>query len=189
MIIGLHGFGDKAHNFVRLWKKVESPDFIFVVPQAPISLWMNGQIGYSWELWDEKIGKDTTDAAVEYITQVTKQVQADFNPSETYLLGFSQGCGMTLITGIKHPELYSGLIAFGGWLAEDYISADEIKAANKLRVFVGHGVKDNVVEYKSGYNVYTTLKENGYEVFLFSFDGAHRIPINALNAVKFWLDK
>lgn len=150
---------------------------------------MNNQIGFSWQLWDERFGKETTDAAVEYIVKLTKILQTEFKPSETYLIGFSQGCGMTLVTGIKHPELYTGLIAFGGWLDKEYLTADEIKAANKLKVFIAHGVKDNVVEYKTGYDAYTTLKENKYNVFLFSFDGAHRVPANALNAVKFWLDK
>ena len=73
----------------------------------------------------------------EYVLAVLDALKSQYKIGDVYLLGFSQGCALTYLTGLHHPELFKGIICFGGWLQQDRVTLAQMQAAKGLRVFIG----------------------------------------------------
>lgn len=192
LVVGLHGFGASPENFSGIWAKFKDPQFIYVCPQAPYPMSGGGEIGYSWGLDGppgENLGPRGNALAVRYVADVVSDMRARYSVGDVYLMGFSQGCGLTYVAGIKNYRMFKGLICFGGWLDTDALTPDDIAAAKGLRVFIAHGTKDTMVEYKAGEAARDALIKAGYDVTFFSFDGPHRVPPEAVAAAQEWMAK
>ena len=52
--------------------------------------------------------------STEYVATVVENLRDIYNISDVFLFGFSQGCSLTWLTGLRYPDKFSGLIGFGG---------------------------------------------------------------------------
>ena len=62
-------------------------------------------------------------------------------PAERIVLaGFSQGCAMALLTGLRHGERLAGLVGLSGYLPLAATTAAERSGANRdVPIFLAHG--------------------------------------------------
>jgi phospholipase/carboxylesterase len=192
LVIGLHGYGDKADNFTKIWKRFDKPGFIFAAPETPYPFVDGGDVGYSW---GTDAAGDTTSASAarllteEYVLRVADAVAGRYGVDKTFLLGFSQGCGLAYEVGIRHSRRFAGIICFGGWLDTTWVKPAAVLAAKDLPVFSGHAKDDRVVEYKSATEARAILKKAGYRVEAFDFIGGHRVPPEGLLKAQEWMKK
>ena len=62
------------------------------------------------------------------------------------LAGFSQGCAMTLMTGLRYPEALAGLVGMSGYLPlADTTAAERSPASAGLPIFLAHGRQDPII--------------------------------------------
>ncbi len=62
------------------------------------------------------------------------------------LAGFSQGCAMTLQTGLRHPEKLAGLLCLSGYLPiYEKLPAERHTANQSTSIFMAHGQQDSIV--------------------------------------------
>ena len=99
---------------------------------------------------------------------------------------------MTYATGIKHPDIFKGIICFAGKIPEtnksySILSKDDIKNGNKLKVFIAHGTRDSAIKHQISVNSKSTLERYGYEVTFASFNGGHTIPTEILQKAEQWM--
>jgi phospholipase/carboxylesterase len=195
LVIGLHGLGDTAENFVTLFRRrnLDVP-FLFVVPEAPYVFSAGNRPGYSWGLRNEDAkmadGLRAHELTKRYVLDVVRAVKQRYlvDETEVYLLGFSQGAGLTLSLGLEHPELFRGLIPIGGWLVKGEHSRGELKAAARLtRVLVCHSPEDRMVPFDSAENAVKILREAGVEYRLERYEGGHSLPKSILSEVIGWI--
>lgn len=193
IIIGLHGYGSNITRFIEIGKEISKSDYpiIYITPQAPYPFAVQKEVGYSWEILSENedLQKKAKLITEEYVIKLLDKVKKEYNPKEIFLFGFSQGCANTYTIGLKNYDKFSGLICFGGWLDKDWLSKEELLAANELKVFIAHGKKDNIVKLEDAEKTNICLKENNYDVTLYLFDGKHEIPEKALKNVIEWIRK
>ncbi len=191
LIIGLHGFGSNPDSFITLFDRFENPDFIYASPRAPYNREGGGQPGFSWFTWaeDPDYNLRVQDMTVEYVANTVNELTAEYNISDVYLLGFSQGCGLAYMAGISKPDLYDGLICFGGWLDIDYLDDEQIEFGKDLRIYISHGTEDTMVEFESGTVARDYLIDFGYDVTFDEWDGPHTVPAESLIRVQSWLSK
>ena len=192
LVLGLHGLGSNPERFITLRERFAEHDFIFASPRGPYPFSVGNEVGYSWNTShpekEELLGL-STEATEEYIARLAVGLKEKYNIDKVYLLGFSQGCAMTYMAGIHHHELFEGIICFGGWLDTEWISDEEIAAANELRVFIAHGTMDRVVEPEAGIEARDILVEHGYDVTFYEFEGEHRVPEEALQVAEAWMKR
>jgi phospholipase/carboxylesterase len=188
LVIGLHGFGSNNDQFITLWKRFGNPDLIYAAPQAPYALFPGKEIGYSWA-GAQPVDKIARELSENYIAEVARSLTKQYKTTGTYLFGFSQGAAYTYTTGIKNPDLFKGLICFGGWLDTSWLTPAKIKAAKNLKVFIGHGKQDRMVEYQAGITSRDILKADGFKVTFKDFAGGHAVPEEVLKQVKGWMEK
>jgi len=189
LVVGLHGYGAKGESFIRLWDAFDNKDFIYACPETFYPFNLGKETGYSWFTWtdDEEMNKQIETKTEEYVEKVTRELMDKYQISDIYLMGFSQGCGLTYTTGIRYHDLYKGLICFGGWLNMDRLSDDDLTSAKELKVFIAHGNEDKMVEFKEGEFAKKKLTEMGYEIKFHEFEGGHRVSREALQDAQKWL--
>jgi phospholipase/carboxylesterase len=193
LVVGLHGFGSNPDRFIRLWRKFgDNPRFIYACPQAPYAMSAGRDMGYSWFLHAEQ---DSARAAAihvaseDYVVDAVLDLKSRYATSGIFLLGFSQGCALTYTAGMKYHELFDGLVCFGGWLETDWLTEETVTAAQRLRVYIGHGTEDRVVQYEAGASAAERLQALGFDVVLAPFEGGHRIPEEEARKAIAWLSE
>ncbi len=190
LVIGLHGYGDSFDNFSRLWNRMENPKFVYAALQAPYPMAGGKNIGYSWNTWDQKdesIGMKSQELTGVYVAETARMIKDKLKIGDIYLIGFSQGGGLTFTAGIANYKVFDGVICFGGWLDTNRLSEKQIKKAKDLRVFIAHGKNDRMVQPDMAIEARDILIKNGYAVDYSEFEGGHTIDQDALKAAVDWL--
>lgn len=195
LMVGLHGYGANPDNFVQLWeaRDVET-DFIYVSPQAPYPFSLGKELGYSWFTHfpegEIELSRKMHKMTENYVLNVIETFKTEYNIDEVYLTGFSQGAGLTFITGLKNPELFAGIAPFGGWLDTEIITEEEIKMAKAkgLPVFICHGTEDRMVEFDAGVKAKEVLETHDMDVTFYEFEGGHTVPEEGLRALLEWME-
>lgn len=202
LLIGLHGGGSSLDDFIDIIHDVE---FIYVVPQAPYTWLIDGELGYDWALWpsgDGELSNRASNIIENYITDLVKQLDKKYKVRDFYLMGFSQGAIYTYIAGIKNHHLLTGLIClsgpglleplispFTGEKTTDWLERKDIAEANRLKIFIAHAKKDERVKYKLAIKSRDLLKEYGYDVTFVDFEGGHNVDEDVMKSVAEWIRK
>ena len=191
VLIGLHGFGSNAEKFLALWDTFQKRDFVYVVPEAPYLSHKDRDPGFSWTLpvsEDSGLRDEARAMTEEFIVNVARAAGAKFHTDRVFLLGFSQGSKLAYHVGLRHPELFSGIIAFGGRLEQGRLSARILARAKGMKCFIAHGRDDRMVDWQEGENARKFLKSRGCEVLFQEFDGGHKVEENAMNQALAWMN-
>jgi phospholipase/carboxylesterase len=199
LIISLHGGGGSYESFKNIWKHFENPQFIMATPQAPYKWLMGNKIGYDWSAWPSE-NLITMQTALKltskYIQNLIKSLTTKFKINKVYLMGFSQGSIITQIAGIKNHKILDGLIILSGPEIDHpgkpeiiWPSAEAVKSASKLRVFIAHGKSDKIIDIALAKKSKEQYKKMGYDVSLFEFEGGHEVSERELKGVEKWINK
>jgi phospholipase/carboxylesterase len=162
-VIVLHGLGADGHDFAPICEQLDLSAIgpvRFVLPHAPSRpVTLNG--GMVMPAWYDLYGLESInrieDAAgmqasgLQINALMEREVARGVVASRIVLMGFSQGCAMTLYTGLRYPERLAGLVALSGYLPLAQRTAAERHAANaQTPVFMAHGQLDPVVAFAFG---------------------------------------
>jgi phospholipase/carboxylesterase len=156
-IIVLHGLGADGNDFVPICDELDLSAIgpvRFVLPHAPVRpVTING--GMRMRAWYDISGAELVRredeaglrASMREVEALLAREQArGIAPSRTVLMGFSQGCAMALLTGLRHAEPLAALVALSGYLPLAASTAAERSTANAATpVFMAHGRFDGVV--------------------------------------------
>lgn len=161
-IVVLHGLGADGNDFVPIAEQLDLRavgPVRFVFPHAPTRpVTINN--GYRMRAWYDVLGTELQRredeaglrASLASVTALLDDVVASGIPAERIvLMGFSQGCAMTLLTGLRYPQRLAGLVGMSGYLPLYATTAQERSAANaQTPVFLAHGTRDSVVVFQRG---------------------------------------
>ncbi len=183
LVIGLHGFGDRAENFAPLWRYLEKAEVIFVVPEAPYAFPDSEVPQFSWDPFlprDSKISNTSYKYTVQYIVDLANHLKKEYRIGQTWLLGFSQGAYLSYVIGLKNPKTFDGFLACGGGLVKDVLRDKDYKAAKKMKILISHGNQDKIVDYQESADAEKFLAAKGLDVQLHTFEGGHSISKEAI---------
>jgi len=178
LLIGLHGFGDRADNFAALGRNLEKEDIIFVVPEAPYAFPDADIPQYSWDPFLPRDSQTTETSylyTMKYIVNLATQLKKDYKIGQTWLLGFSQGAYLSYIIGLKNPRTFDGFIACGGGLEKGLLKDKDYKAAKNMKVIISHGSQDKIVDYQESADAAKLLAGKGLDVQFHTFEGGHSV--------------
>src|SRR5690606_33326301 len=150
-LIVLHGLGADGNDFVPICEELDLSavgPVRFVFPHAPVRpVTING--GMAMRAWYDILGTDLARredeaglrAAQHDIEALIARETARGVPSHRVVLaGFSQGCAMSLLTGLRHAQRLAGIVALSGYLPLAATTAAERHAGNQATpIFMAHG--------------------------------------------------
>ena len=148
-IVLCHGYGGDGKDISTLaiqWQRF-LPEAIFLCPNAPEVCSVNPQ-GFQWfDLTSEKedILLKKSLPAEEKLSDFLDQIFDNFNlePINLALVGFSQGCMISLQVGLKKAKQINCLIGYSGKIINQKHLSTNIKS--KPKIFLMHGENDEIV--------------------------------------------
>jgi len=106
------------------------------------------------------------------------------------LAGFSQGCAMTLHTGLRATEKLAGLMALSGYLPlADMVAAERNPANAATPIFLAHGLYDPVVTIDRAQASLDRLKALGYQVEWHTYPMPHSVCPQEIQDISVFLSK
>src|SRR5690606_23957162 len=172
LVILLHGLGADGNDLIGLaphWAQL-LPHVAFVSPNAPFPCDM-APYGYQWfSLQDRTPARVVAGVRAAWPILdafIDEQLAAhDLTEDRLALVGFSQGCMMSLFTAPRRQRAVAGVVGYSGRLIDDGTMAGEI--ASRPPVLLVHGTEDAIVPYES-----LAMSQQGLE----SLD----VPVEALS--------
>lgn len=192
LVIGLHGYGSSAEHFFIAGKLFTEAGIIYAVPRAPYTFLSSSELGYSWSLRsasDPEASDRSSALAIDYVVEVVENLREQYQASDVYLFGFSQGGAYTYLTGLENPELFAGLIAFGSRFDPEWFTEETLTAASGLPIFIGHGERDASIAIQAAQEGKRILEAFDYDVTYHAFDAGHMIPVDALRVAVDWIQR
>ncbi|MBG9387785.1 alpha/beta hydrolase [Caenimonas aquaedulcis] len=198
-VIVLHGLGADGNDFVPIARELDLSavgPVRFVFPHAPvIPVTINN--GYRMRAWYDILGMELVKREDEaglrrslaQVEALLAQEQARGIPANRIVLaGFSQGCAMALMTGVRHKERLAGIVGMSGYLPLAATTPAERSDANALTpIFLAHGEFDNVVSAERGRASRDMLKALGYGVEWHEYPMAHSVCPQEIEDLNAWL--
>ena len=200
-MIVLHGLGADGNDFVPVAKELDLAGVgpvRFVFPHGPTRpVTING--GYVMRAWYDILGLDfnarssedeaglrASQALVEAL--VAREKQRGVPAGRIVLAGFSQGCAMTLMTGLRHDERLAGLVGLSGYLPLAAKAEAERHAANRdVPVFLAHGTSDPVIPLSRARQSRDVLVGLGHAVEWHEYPMAHSVCAAEIVDLGRWL--
>ena len=181
-IILCHGYGGDGKDISALainWQRF-LPDAIFLCPNAPEVCTVNPR-GYQWfDLTSEKeeVILEKSLIAEEKLNTFLDQVFDNFQlePSNLALVGFSQGCMMSIQIGLKRKKQINCLIGYSGKVINQKHLSNNVKS--KPKIFLMHGENDTIVSPTHLLEAKEYLKKCGIKAKTKMLKNCeHRIPV------------
>lgn len=200
-ILLMHGLGADGNDFVPIAKELDLASVgpvRFVFPNAPIMpVTING--GYRMPAWYDILGTDiarredeqglrASQAAIEVL--LAREKERGIPASRIVLAGFSQGCAMTLMTGLRHAEKLAGLVCLSGYLPLAAVTAAERHSANAATpIFQAHGQQDSVIAIDRAAASRDALQALGHPVEWHDYPMPHSVCMEEIADLNRWLLK
>lgn len=184
-VIWLHGLGADGHDFEPLVPALGmTTPTRFIFPHAPVRpVTING--GMAMRAWYDiltpALVRLEDDAGILESEQMIRDLIKRENErgvvtGNIVLAGFSQGCAMTLHTGLRYPERLAGLIGLSGYLPlADRAAPHWAQANQQTPIFLAHGTHDPVVALERGQSTQQLLMSHGYSVDWHTYPMPHSV--------------
>lgn len=192
-IIWLHGLGADGSDFVPVVPELKVQDPLglrFVFPHAPIQpVTVNN--GYQMPAWydiysaslAQKIDHQGIAASVAYLNQlIDEQLNTGIALGRLILAGFSQGGVIALDCALRMQSKPAGVMALSTYLANPTVGKGD-----KLSVFQGHGLHDDVIPIQLAKAAEQQLKQIGAQVESHQYPMAHSVHPQEIADIATWL--
>tara|TARA_Y100000590_G_scaffold62475_1_gene66837 strand:- start:621 stop:1277 length:657 start_codon:yes stop_codon:yes gene_type:complete len=182
-IILCHGYGGDGKDISTLaigWQRF-LPDAIFLCPNAPEVCSDNPQ-GFQWfDLTSEKEETILEKSLIAeeklgiFLDQVFNNLQIEY--SNMALVGFSQGCMMSIQVGLKKKEQINCIIGYSGKVINQEHLSNNINS--KPKTFLMHGADDTIVPVTHLLEAKEYLNKHGLKIKTKIFKNCeHKIPVD-----------
>ena len=202
-VIVLHGLGADGNDFVPFAKELDLHTVgavRFVFPHGPMrAVTING--GNVMRAWydirgaelvaggkarEDETGLRESRALVEAL--IVKERSRGVPASRIVLAGFSQGCAMALMVGLRHEERLAGLLGMSGYLPlSESTGAERHAASVDVPVFLAHGSSDPVVPIARAVASRDALVALGHRVEWHTYPMGHSVCAKEVADVNHWL--
>ncbi|KQP49979.1 alpha/beta hydrolase [Pseudorhodoferax sp. Leaf274] len=186
-VIWLHGLGASGDDFAAIVPELDlsgCAPIRFVFPHAPVMpVTINN--GFEMPAWydifapdlvrrEDAAGIARSELAIEAL--IAHEVARGIPANRIVLAGFSQGCAMTLHTGLRHPQRLAGLMALSGYLPlAGNLAAERHPANFGTPIFMAHGTADPVVVLPRAEESRAALQALGYAVQWHTYPMPHSV--------------
>jgi len=153
LIIALHGYGGRAENFPKLWRRAAAKKSAIVV--AP---WGHSPI-YNGSSWTDLFEAETiVELTIDWVAE-----RYPIDRQRIVLSGFSQGGYMSYAIAVRRPELFAGVIPMGSGYVPSFDKPPQA-GEHRPRYYFMIGVDDKSVAQTK--RAAADFEAAGYEVDL-----------------------
>jgi phospholipase/carboxylesterase len=198
-IIVLHGLGADGNDFVPFAEELDlerigAVRFVFPhAPTRPVTI----NAGYVMRAWYDVLGVDLAQredeaglraSLLDVGALIARERARGVSASRIVLAGFSQGCALALLTGLRHAERLGGIVGMSGYLPLAATTTAERSAANgNVPIFLAHGRADSVIPLVRAAASRDALQALGYDVEWHEYPMEHSVCAQEIADLNRWL--
>ena len=180
-VILCHGYGGdgKDISILATYWRAHLPDTIFICPDAPEKCAASSS-GFQWfDLMDQKPEQILSKSLIaeSKLNNFIDEVKAknDLIANKIVLGGFSQGCMISLQTGIKRKDSINSIVGYSGRIIDvEHLGKNIV---SKPDIVLMHGDIDQIVPVNSLLEAKDFFNRNNYKIETKIFSNCeHRIP-------------
>jgi phospholipase/carboxylesterase len=180
LMIVLHGLGDSMEGYRDVPEMLRIPWLNYLLVNAPDPYYG----GFSW--YD--FARDAAPGVIRsrrLLTALLDSQRAEFPSEQTILFGFSQGCLMTLETGLRYAHKLRGLIGVSGYVHDEKALANELSSpAREVPILWTHGVRDPLIPVADVRRQVESLRSAGLKIDWQEFPKEHTIHPREVEVIR-----
>ena len=172
LFVVLHGLGDSIEGWRWLPGALNLPGLNYLLVNAPDEYYG----GYSWFDYPGDIAPGIHRSR-QLLFELLDDLRAkDFPADQITLGGFSQGCLMSLETGLHYPHRLAGIVGISGWVFDiEKLIRDLTPVAKSQRLLITHGHFDPLLPFAEAREQARKLKAAGLNIAWHEFAKEHTI--------------
>jgi phospholipase/carboxylesterase len=184
LMIILHGRGDSSAGFTWLPPYLKMDDMNYLLLDAPYDYYG----GRSWyDLPPNQF------EGIEHSSQILTEIldvlfEEQFEVSQSFLFGFSQGSLLTFEFGARYHKTLAGYMAISGYIYDAKKILEEMNPKVKeSRWLCTHGTIDGVLSYAESKAQVEILQKGGFDIEFKSYVKEHTIDRDELDMIMEWM--
>jgi len=192
LLVLLHGYGSDENDLFSFADELPNELFILSL-RAPHKLQPYGNAWYAIN-FDAQQNKwndvEQAQEAMKIIVSCIEQActQYDLDKNNVSLLGFSQGCILSMALAINRPELIKNVIGLSGYICKEFIEEDRTKKDfSHLDFYCSHGSSDQVIPVDWARETPNFLTEKGIKHTYSEFPVGHGVAPQNFFEFRKWL--
>ncbi len=172
LFVVLHGLGDSIEGWRWLPGALDLSWLNYLLVNAPDEYYG----GYSWFDYPGDIVPGIRRSR-QLLFELLDDLRAKNFPADQITLGgFSQGCLMSIETGLHYPQRLAGIVGLSGWVFElENLIRDLTPVARSQRLLITHGHFDPIISFAEVQAQVQRLKSAGLNVAWHEFPKEHTI--------------
>lgn len=194
LLVLLHGYGSDENDLFSFAN--ELPEELYIISlRAPQTLQPFGHGWYAINFdaeqnkWnDVNQAKTAMKSILECINLACEKY--DLNSENVSLLGFSQGCILSIALAINHPKKFKNIIGLSGYVCSEFIEntiqSDDYK---HLDFYCSHGSSDQVIPVEWARKTPKILDKMGIKYTYSEFPVGHGVAPQNFFEFRDWLEK
>jgi phospholipase/carboxylesterase len=198
-LIIMHGLGADGRDFVPIAEQLDLSSvgavrFLFpAAPRIPVTI----NRGYVMPAWYDILGADLVQredeaglrrSQLEIEGLIENEKSRGMPASRIVVGGFSQGCAMALMVGLRHAEPLAGIVGLSGYLPlAAKAAAERSNASQATPIFLVHGRHDDVIALPRAQASRDALQSLGYTVDWHEYPMAHSVCPQEIDDLGQWL--
>ena len=181
VMILLHGRGGKSEDFTWIPDFFAFEEMHYVLLNAP-SIYNDG---FSW--YDDDL-HDIADVSTLLTQTFDMLFEKDFDASQSFLFGFSQGAMLTFEFGARYNQKLAGYIALSGHLHHPSLLLQEMnKQIEDAQWLCTHGRQDEAQDFKTASEQIKLLQQGGMNIAFHAYQKAHTIEREEMEMIQRWI--
>lgn len=150
LLLLLHGYGSNEEDLFSFAGELPG-EYYVVSARAPYQLPPYGNAWYAInfdagmnKFTDNAQAIESRDSVIKFIDELAQHYPIDKN--DVTLIGFSQGCILSLATALSYPSKIRRVVGLSGYLnTEIMVDGYQKNDFSNLSCFVSHGTQDQVI--------------------------------------------
>lgn len=194
LLVLLHGYGSDENDLFSF--SSELPEELFIISlRAPHPLQPYGHAWYAINFdaqqnkWnDVHQAKASMKTILECIDLACEKYE--LNTKNVSLLGFSQGCILSMALAINYPKKFKNIVGLSGYISPEFLeNTMQSEDYNHLDFYCSHGSSDQVIPVEWARKTPTILDELGIKHTYSEFPVGHGVAPQNFFEFKDWLQK
>ena len=192
LLILLHGYGSNEEDLFSFASELPE-ELLIVSARAPLSM---GFGGYAWytihfdapqrKFSDIPEAINARDTIANFIDEIKKKYST--NPNNTFLLGFSQGCILSLAVALNYPEKVQHVIGLSGYVNQELLPENPDKENyQNLDVYSSHGSVDQVIPVEWARQTKPFLDNLEIDNVYFEYPVGHGVAPQNFHSFNKWI--
>ena len=189
LLLLLHGVRSNEHDLISLAPHLD-PRLFFVSLRAPLTFapgaygWYNVQFLPGGDfLIDNAEAAASHRRLLESIDEILAKYPVD--PRRVFLMGFSQGCIMSIGAALAQPQCFAGIVGLSGRLLPQTVAPPE--EMRGLPVLLHHGTQDPVIAVRYGREIRDFLAGLVVRLDYREYEMGHQVTPESLADIAAWL--